>query len=81
MFCVFLVVMLVCLSRNSVAMATMVPAYSMYEEAMNYLNTIGSEEMIDMLLDILDERLKKETSEETVNTSEKDVAKGKEEHP
>ena len=81
MLCVFTIVILVCLSTDSGAMATVVPAYSIYEEAMDYLNTVDSEEIIDMLMKILDERLKKEASEEAVNKLNKEVAKGKEAKP
>ena len=80
MLCVFTIVILVCLSTDSGAMATVVPAYSIYEEAMDYLNTVDSEEIIDMLMKILDERLKKEASDEAVKLN-KEVAKGKEAKP
>ena len=61
--------MLACVA--SLGTANVLPAYSVYQEALGYLDMMSTNEMIDMLSGMVEKRLREEASKEAADVYNK----------
>ena len=55
----------------TLATANVLPAYSVYQEALGYLDMMSTNEMIDMLSGMVEKRLREEASKEAADVYNK----------
>ena len=63
------IVVLACVA--SLGTANVLPAYSVYQEALGYLDMMSTNEMIDMLSGMVEKRLREEASKEAADVYNK----------
>ena len=69
---IFVIVCLATLSRGSV-----LPAYSIYEDALAHIERMSTDETIDLLTEVVDKRLREEAYEDAVDAYNKQAVQAR----